>query len=124
MSAIVIITLTIVYHTDLFVWLGKPFEYIFALLGLPNADLISSAPVLTLPSLTLPVSAMAGLDIAPQSRFFVTLLSIVQILFMSEAGNAVMNSKMKVSLKDIMILFIVRTAIAIPIVAAISHILY
>jgi nucleoside recognition membrane protein YjiH len=124
MSAIVMITLTIVYHTDLFVWLGKPFEYIFVLLGLPNADLISSAPVLTLPSLTLPVSAMAGLDIAPQSRFFVTLLSIVQILFMSEAGNAVMNSKMKVSFKDILILFIVRTAIAIPIVAAISHILY
>lgn len=124
MSAIVMITLTIVYHTDLFVWLGKPFEYLFMLLGLPNADLISSAPVLTLPSLTLPVSAMAGLDIAPQSRFFVTLLSIVQILFLSEAGNAVLNSKMKVSFKDIIILFIVRTIIAIPIVALISHLLY
>lgn len=124
MSAIVMITLTIVYHTNLFVWLGKPFEYIFALLALPNPDLISSAPVLTLPSLTLPVSAMAGLDIAPQSRFFVTLLSIVQVLFMSEAGNAVMNSKMKVSFKDIIILFVVRTIIAIPIVALISHILY
>lgn len=124
MSAIVMVTLTIVYHTDLFVWLGKPFEYIFQLLGLPNADLISSAPVLTLPSLTLPVSAMAGLDIAPQSRFFVTLLSIVQILFMSEAANAVMNSKMKVSLKNVLVLFAVRTCIAIPIVALISHILY
>lgn len=124
MSAIVMVTLTIVYHTNLFVWLGKPFEYLFVLLGLPNADLISSAPVLTFPSLTLPVSAMAGLDIAPQSRFFVTLLSIVQILFMSEAGNAVINSKMKVPFKDILVLFVVRTIIAIPIVALISHILY
>lgn len=124
MSAIVMLTLIIVYHTNLFVWLGKPFEYLFVLLGLPNADLISSAPVLTLPSLTLPVSAMAGLDIAPQSRFFVTLLSIVQILFMSEAGNAVMNSKMKVSIKDVLILFVIRTLIAIPIVALISHMLY
>ncbi len=67
---------------------------------------------------------MAGLDIAPQSRFFVTLLSIVQILFMSEAGNAVLNSKMKVPFKDILVLFVLRTLICIPVVAMISHIIY
>ncbi|MFV0503286.1 MAG: YjiH family protein [Lachnospirales bacterium] len=124
MSAIVMITLTIVYHTSFFDIIGKPFEYIFSLLGLENADLISSAPVLTFPSLTLPVSAMAGLEIASKSRFFVTLLSITQILFMSETGTALMNSDMKVTFKDIIILFIIRTVILIPIVALVSHLVY
>lgn len=124
MMALMIITLTLVYHTPVFTWMGKPFEYLFEILQLPNAAEIAAAPILGFISITLPVISISGQAIAEQSIFFVIMLSIVQIIFMTEAGNAMLSSSMKIKFKDVLFLFIVRTLIAIPILAGLSHLLF
>lgn len=124
MIPIVVITLSIVYFTPLFTILGKPFVPILSLLGLPNADVIASTPLLGFIEVSLPAISIAGQSIALKSSCFVVLLSMIQIVFMTEAGNAMLGSSMNVSFKDLFIIFIVRTIIAIPLVAIIVNIIF
>lgn len=124
MIPIVVVTLSIVYYTPLFTILGKPFVPILSLLGLPNADIIASCPLLGFIEVSLPAISIAGQGVALKSAFFVVLLSMIQIVFMTEAGNAMMGSSMEVSFKDLFIIFVVRTIIAIPLVAIVVNIMF
>ena len=117
MIPIVVVTLTLVYFTPIFDILGKPFAPILSLLGLPNADVIAPCALLGFIEVSLPVISISGQGVALQSAFFVVILSIIQIVFMTEAGNAMLGSSMKVKFKDLVFVFIVRTIIAIPLVA-------
>lgn len=123
MIPIVIVTLTIVHLTPVFTWLGKPIAPILGLLGLPDAQAIAPSVLLGFIEVSLPaISVSTG--VAAQSVFFVIMLSIMQIVFMTEAGNAMLGAKFHMSFKDLVIHFVVRTVIAVPLLAVISHILF
>ncbi len=72
----------------------------------------------------MPSAISVSTGVAAQSVFFVVMLSISQIIFMTEAGNAMLGSKMKISFGDLIINFVVRTLICIPIIALFSHLLF
>ena len=123
MIPIVIVTLSLVHLTPLFTWLGKPIAPLLSLLGLPDAAAVAPAVLLGFIEVSLPaISVSTG--VAAQSVFFVVMLSISQIIFMTEAGNAMLGSKMKISFGDLIINFVVRTLICIPIIALFSHLLF
>jgi len=91
---------------------------------LPNADVIASCPLLGFIEVSLPAISIAGQGVALKSAFFVVLLSMIQIVFMTEAGNAMLGSSMKVSFKDLFLIFVVRTIIAIPLVAIVVNFMF
>lgn len=123
MIPIVIVTLSLVHLTPLFTWLGKPIAPILALLGLPDAQTIAPAVLLGFIEVSLPAITVSN-GVAAQSAFFVVLLSICQVVFLTEAGNAMLSSKMKISFVDLLANFLVRTVISIPIIALLSHLLF
>ncbi|MDD3253482.1 MAG: nucleoside recognition domain-containing protein [Lachnospiraceae bacterium] len=123
MIPIVIVTLTIVHLTPLFTWLGKPIAPILGLLGLPDAGKIAPAVLLGFIEVSLPVISVSS-GVALQSVFFVVELSIMQIIFMTEAGNAMLGAKIPLKFTDLLLHFVVRTVIAVPIIALISHLLF
>lgn len=123
MIPIVIVTLTLVHHTPIFEWLGKPIAPLLSLLGLPDAAKIAPAVLLGFVEVSLPAISVSS-GVATQSVFFVVMLSISQIIFMTEAGNAMLGAKIPLKFKDLVINFLVRTVIAIPIIALISHIMF
>lgn len=123
MIPIVIVTLSLVHLTPLFTWLGKPIAPVLSLLGLPDAAAVAPAVLLGFIEISLPaISVSTG--VAAQSVFFVVMLSISQIIFMTEAGNAMLGSKMKISFGALVVNFVVRTVICIPIIALLSHLLF
>ncbi len=123
MIPIVVITLTIVHHTPLFEYLGKPLAPVLSLLGLPDASKIAPSVLLGFIEVSLPaISVSTG--VAAKSVFFIILLSIIQIVFMTEAGNAMLGARFSFKFKDCVIHFLVRTIIAIPIIALTARILY
>lgn len=123
MIPIVIVTLSLVHLTPLFTWLGKPHCPVLSLLGLPDAAAVAPAVLLGFIEVSLPaISVSTG--VAAQSVFFVVMLSISQIIFMTEAGNAMLGSKMKISFGALVVNFVVRTVICIPIIALLSHLLF
>lgn len=94
------------------------------LLGIPDAALAAPSVLIGIVEVSLPGILIGGSAAAQQTRFFVALLSIVQIIFFSEAGNAIMGSKIPLNAGKLIVIYLVRTAIALPLVSLVTHIIY
>ncbi len=123
MIPIVIVTLSLVHLTPVFEWLGKPIAPLLALLGVPGADKAAPAVLLGFIEVSLPtISVSTGVE--PAGVFFVVLLSICQIIFMTEAGNAMLGAKFKMKYSELISIFLVRTVIGAVLSAGLMHLLF
>ncbi len=121
---VVIVVLSIVYYTPVFSWISRPIVPILEALQLPDAALIAPSTIIGLIEVTLPSISISGLGVATQSCFFVVVLSAVQIIFFTECANAMFEAHFKASALKLIATFFVRTIVAIPLVAVVSHILF
>lgn len=94
------------------------------LMQLPDATAIAPATLVGIAEIALPALTIAGQNIAPMSVFFVIVLSTVQIIFFTESANAMMQSDMGLKFLELVLIFVIRTIIAIPIVAIFAHMLF
>ena len=58
------------------------------------------------------------------TRFFIATMSVTQLIYMSEVGGLLLGSKIPVNFKDLLVIFLLRTLISFPIIAAVAHILF
>ena len=116
----VTIVLTLVYYTPVFTWLGKPFVLILSLFHVPDAALAAPSVLIGIVEVSLPSILIGGTAAGVQTRFFAALLSIIQIIFFSEAGNAILASDVPLGFGKLIWIFLTRTLIGIPIAAVIS----
>ncbi|NEZ46153.1 YjiH family protein [Clostridium niameyense] len=110
-------------YTSIFKWMGIPFIPLLKLLGVPEAAAASQTLVVGFADMFLP-SVMAATIQSEMTRFIIACLSVTQLIYMSEVGGLLLGSKIPVSLKDLIIIFIERTIITLPIIALIAHILF
>lgn len=120
----VMLVMVLVYYTPLFTWLGIPLVPVLRLLGIPDAELAAPSVLVGIVEVSLPGILIGGTTAAAETRFFVALLSIVQIIFFSEAGNAILGSKIPLGPFRLVEIFLMRTAVALPLVALVTHIIY
>lgn len=120
----VLFVLVLVYYTPVFTWLGRPLIPLLKLLHIPDAAMAAPSVLIGIVEVSLPGILIGGSQAADQTRFFVALLSIVQIIFFSEAGNAIMGSKIPLNAGKLVLIFLVRTAIAMPLAALVTHIIF
>lgn len=107
--------LIIATYTPVFDWLGMPFGYYMQLLGIPDAMAAAPATVAGFADVMIP-SLLCG-DIASEmTRFIICVLSLIQIIYMSEVGPILMMSKIPVKFHHLVILFLEKTVLAIPII--------
>lgn len=123
-QALATIALLISNYTPFFEWIGKPMVPYLELCQMPDAAAIAPATLVGIAEIALPVMTIAGQNLAPMSVFFVIVLSTVQIIFFSESANAMMKSDMGLSCGKLIMIFLIRTIIAIPIVSVFAHLLY
>lgn len=116
----VAIVLALVYYTSIFAWLGRPIEPFLALCGVPDAGEAAPSVLIGIVEVSLPAILIGGTEAGVQTRFFAALLSIVQIIFFSEAGNAIMASEIPLGPGKLIGIFLARTAVAIPLVSLVS----
>lgn len=117
------VSLLVAIYTPLFSWLGAPLAPVLQLLQLPDAAAIAPSTIVGIAALSLPATLIAGQNIAMVSAFFVVVLSTVQIIFFTESANAIMESDIPLSVPELILIFFVRTALAIPLVAIFAHLL-
>lgn len=118
--AVSTISLLLAQHTVLFNILGMPMELYLNLLRIPDAALIAPSTVIGITELTLPVLITQGLDISQASIFFVTVLSTVQVIFFTGSATAMLELDVPLKPYELVIIFLIRTIIAIPIVYLIT----
>lgn len=120
----VVFVLALVYYTPVFEWLAYPVTPILKLAGVPEAAMAAPSVLIGIVEVSLPSILISGREVSRQCAFFVVQLSIVQIIFFSEAGNAILSSKVPLGVLKLIGIFLIRTLVAIPLVALLSHILF
>ncbi len=97
---------------------------ILSVLGIPEAADAAQLMVVGFTDMFLPVILAEGLITSELTLFVVATISVVQLIFMAEVGGLLLGSKIPVNFLDLVIIFLLRTIIALPIVAGVAHLLF
>ena len=126
LSAIGVSAMILAEYTPVFTWLGYAFQPLLSLLAVPNsADIAASMPI-GIAEMFLPVliiQSKIGI-LSEQARAFVCIVSMVQIIFFSETATVMMATKSPIKFREIIICFIERTILAIPLAALCIHLFF
>lgn len=117
------IALILAEYTSTFVILGAPFEPYLNLLGVPEAAEAAQLMVVGFADMFLPAILGAGIE-SEMTRFVVATMSVTQLIYMSEVGGLLLGSKIPVNIFDLIVVFLLRTVIALPIVVGVAHLLF
>lgn len=115
--------LIIAEYTPLFVILGKPFEPLLALMQVPEAGQAAQTMVVGFADMFLPAVIGSGIE-SELTRFVIAGVSVTQLIYMSELGGLLLGSNLPLKMKDLILIFLLRTLITLPIFVAAAHILF
>ncbi len=116
--------LIVAEQTPVFEWLGYPFIPLLELLQIPEAEDASQTIFIGFADMFIP-SIMASASIeSPITLFIIAALSVTQLIYMAEVGSLLLGSKIPVSISDLVIIFLERTLITLPIIAGIAHLIF
>lgn len=117
------IALILAEYTNVFTILGTPFVPYLNLLGIPEAAEAAQLMVVGFADMFLPAILGQGIE-SEMTRFVVATLSVTQLIYMSEVGGILLGSKIPVNIFDLIVIFLLRTVIALPIIAGVAHLLF
>lgn len=71
----------------------------------------------------LPAILIEGVS-SDMTRFIIGTLSITQLIYLSEVGGVILGSKIPVGIGKLFVIFLLRTAITLPVIVVIAHIFF
>ncbi|CAM3138177.1 YjiH family protein [Filibacter tadaridae] len=116
--------LIIAEYTSVFTFLGKPFEPVLAVLQIPEAADAAQLMVVGFTDMFLPVILADGMITSDLTLFVVATVSVTQLIFMAEVGGLLLGSKIPVNFFELVVIFLLRTIISLPIIAVVAHLLF
>jgi nucleoside recognition membrane protein YjiH len=118
--ALATIAALLVFHTPIFNWLGVPFVAFLKLAQLPESAVAAPALFSGFLDQYMPAIAAAGID-SNVTSFVLAGLSVCQLVFMSEVGVIILRSSLPLSIIDLLIIFLLRTVIVLPLLILGAH---
>jgi nucleoside recognition membrane protein YjiH len=123
-SVLVVGTLALLLakETPVFNFLGQPLEPLLAALGLPDVEVLAPATLVGITEMYIPALLVQQAELP--ARFFIAVLSISQLIFFSAVGPMMIDlfRDIPVRARELVVLFLIRTAILIPSLAAVTAI--
>lgn len=110
----------ITFHTPFVRWLSVPLQYVLELLRLPDVQTAAPGLLAGLMDQFIPAVVASGIE-AKTTSFLLAGLAVCQLIFMSEIGILILRSKLPLRLLDLVVIFLIRTVIAIPALAVGAH---
>lgn len=117
------ISLVVAEYTPIFSFISKPLVPLFELLRVPDAAVASSATLVGFADMFLPAIFVKGSEFEI-TRFIIGALSFTQLIYLTETGAIILRTKIPVNFVDLLIIFLQRTAITLPIIVGIAHLIY
>lgn len=117
------IALIIAEHTSFFEILGTPFIPLLNLLGVPEAAAASQTLIVGFADMFIP-SVLASTISNEMTRFIIACISVTQLIYMSEVGGLLLGSKIPVKLTDLILIFLERTLVSLPIIVLCANIIF
>ncbi len=110
-------------YTPIFSILGMPFVPLLELLRIPEAVAASETMLIGIADMFIPAVLAANID-NEMTRFVVATLSVTQLIYMSEVGALLLGSKIPVKIWELVLIFVLRTLVTLPVIAAIAHLIF
>lgn len=117
------ISLIVVEYTPFFDYLAAPMVYLLEILRIPEAVAAAPATLVGFADMFIPAIILSGVE-SELTRFVIGALSLVQIIYMTEVGILILISKIPVNFRDLILIFIERTLISLPVIAIIGHLVF
>lgn len=117
------IALIIAEYTPFFEILGIPFIPLLKLLGVPEATAASQTLIVGFADMFIP-SVLASTISNEMTRFIVACISVTQLIYMSEIGGLLLGSKIPVKFTDLILIFLERTLVGLPIIVLCANLIF
>ena len=111
-------------YTNIFQILGTPFLPLLKLLQVPDASAAASTMIIGFTDMFTPSILIAGAGACDMTRFIVAVVSVTQVLYLSEVGGLILGSKLPLNIWELFVIFLERTVISLLIVCPIAHLLF
>ena len=121
--ALVVIAMTIVNESSFFTWITQPLVPILQLLQIPEATAAAPGLLIGYVDQFLP-AVLAGQIDSDITKFVLAGLSMAQLIFMTEVGMLILKSEIPLNAWQLLVIFLQRTVVVLPIFALVAHQLY
>ena len=114
------LALMVAEFTPFFNWISFPIVFVLNLLQVPNAIEAAPAVLVGFADMFLPSIMVSGDTFDILTKFIIGALSITQLLYLTETGAVILKSDIPLNLKDLFLVFLVRTMISLPIIVLLA----
>ena len=118
------ISLILAEFTPVFTWISYPIILILELLKVPNAAQAAPAVLVGFTDMFIPSVMVSGEGIAEITKFIIGTLSISQLIYMTETGAVILKSEIPLNLKDLIMIFLMRTTISLLVIIPLAHMIF
>jgi len=112
--------LMIAEYTPILGWLTAPMVPVLEFFGLPEAAAAAPALIAGFLDMFLPALLATGIE-SELTRFVIGVVSVTQLIYMSEIGILMIKCEIPLKFWHLLVVFIMRTLIGLPIVLAFAH---
>ena len=114
------LALVLAEYTPLFKIISYPLIPVLTLLGLPEAAEAAPTILVGFADMFLPAVLGSGIE-SELTRFVLAGVSLTQLIYMSEIGILILRSNIPVNFMELVIIFVLRTIITLPIIVIFAH---
>ena len=122
--AIGTVALVLANNTQIFDVLGAPFVPLLEILGVPEAVAASKTMIVGFTDMFTPAVIAAGTVADPMTKFIIAVISVTQVIYLSEVGGVILGSKIPVNLLELFVIFLERTLVSLVIAAPVAHLIF
>jgi len=114
------LSLIVATYTPFFDWISYPMGLLLGLLGVEEAFAVAPATLIGFTDMFLPALLITGIE-SVKTKFIIGVLSLVQIIYLTEVGVIVIKSEVPLGMGKLFILFLERTILAIPMIVLFAN---
>lgn len=115
------IALIIATYTPVFDWISYPMGWYLQLLGVEEAFAVAPASLIGFTDMFIPALLITGVE-SVKTKFIIGVLSLVQIIYLTEVGAIIIKSEIPLNFWKLLVIFLERTIIAIPLIVLMANI--
>ena len=110
------ISLIVVEYTSVFQTIAYPMGLYLKLLGIEEAAQAAPTTLVGFADMFIPGLMLTSIK-SMATRFIVSAATLLQLIYMTEVGAIIVQSDVPLKFKDLVIIFLERTIIALPLIA-------
>lgn len=116
------VALIIATYTPVFDWISYPMGLYLQVLGVEEAFAVAPATLIGFTDMFIPALLITGIE-SVKTKFIIGVLSLVQIIYLTEVGAIIIKSEIPLNFWKLLLLFLERTIIAIPLIVLMANLL-